>query len=115
LRLRAYSLSDIVQVTDIDVLDRMLEDWDYVVINFSAPAWCVPCRRLAPHYLAAVSKLPGVVFVEVDIDKVNEPFINKYSLMSVPTLKFYSMGEFVSDLKSRTSVPLITEIKELVK
>lgn len=84
-----------------------------VVVDFSAPAWCVPCRRLAPHFMAASQKLPEVKFVEVDIDLA--PAIQeKFGVMTVPFVVAFKNGKVVAEVKSRTTIPLIEEVKKIL-
>lgn len=100
----------IVTVKTQDELHNVLDSHYKVVVDFSAPGWCIPCQRLAPHFLAASEKMSDVVFVEVDIDQ--SPDIQQaYSIQSVPYVVVFKDGNVVSEVKGRTAVALIEEIK----
>jgi thioredoxin 1 len=100
----------IVNVTTENELHELLDSHAKVVVDFSAPGWCVPCQRLAPHFSAASDKMSDVVFVEVDIDKA-EDIRNAYGIQSVPYVVAFKDGNVVSEVKGRTAVALIEEIK----
>lgn len=106
-------MSVVVKVETQEALEKLIEDWNYVVVDFSAPGWCIPCRKLAPHFEKAAQLLPHAVFAEVDIDTITGNVVEDYSIMSVPTLKLYRHGFLVGDLKGRTVNALVTEIEAL--
>ena len=98
-------------VTDTE-LHEVVANNSVVVVDFSAPGWCIPCRRLAPHFASAAQKLSGVKFVEVDIDK-SEDIKTAYDIMSVPYLVAFKGGKVVGEVKSRTAVSLVEEIQAI--
>jgi thioredoxin 1 len=100
----------IVNVTTQDELYNVLDSHAKVVVDFSAPVWCVPCQRLAPHFRAASDKMSDVVFVEVDIDDA-EDIRKTYGIQSVPYVVAFKDGNVVSEVKGRTALTLIEEIK----
>lgn len=81
----------VLEVRTQDEMDRVLQN-EFVVIDFSAPAWCVPCQRLAPHYKKVAEVLTDVVFVHVDIDEAEKALIDEYGVQSVPTVIGYFGG-----------------------
>lgn len=91
-------------------LQAIFDNNPRVVVDFQAPSWCVPCRRLAPHFNAAAQKSPAV-FVEVDIDEALD-IRDAYDVMSVPQVYLFENGEKVREILSRTTLPLIKEIGE---
>jgi thioredoxin 1 len=107
-------LSDVVNITDKDEFDAFLSMAQVpVVVKFTAPSWCVPCQRLAPHYknVANVTPSTQTLFVSVDID--NAPWaVVDYGIQGVPTVKFFVNGLPIADLKERTAVKLLDEIKQ---
>lgn len=65
-----------------------------VVVDFFA-SWCGPCKMLAPVLEKIQEKFEGSLeVIKIDIDKCSE-LANKYNVMSVPTLMFFSGGELV--------------------
>lgn len=103
-------MSNIVEVTELDELWDILKDNSVVVVDFQAPAWCIPCRRFAPHFESAASQ-SDAVFVTVDVD-IAPWAMTDLGIQSVPTVKLYRDGEFVGNLQSRTAVALLNEIRE---
>jgi len=98
-------------VTDAE-LHEVVANNSVVVVDFSAPGWCVPCRRLAPHFESAAQRLAGVKFVEVDIDK-SESIRKAYDIMSVPYLVAFKEGDVVGEVKGRTALALVAEIQAI--
>jgi thioredoxin 1 len=102
-------MSDLVHVTDSNFEAEVLRSELPVLVDFSA-AWCGPCQRLQPILEELATEYAGRVKVaHVDIDQAQST-ASKYSVMSVPTLKFIKSGEIVdqalglmskSDLASR--------------
>lgn len=97
------------QVTTLEELQEVIDTNDTVVVDFSAPGWCVPCRRLAPHFAGAAEKLPDLTFVEVDIDKSPDIRV-AYDIMSVPHLVRFDRGQLVGTVNGRTVVQLTSEL-----
>ena len=100
----------IKQVTTHNDLVTTIEAGGKVVVVFTAPAWCVPCQRLAPHLAKTAENLQGVVFVEVDIDKADPEIAGIFEIMSVPTVLLYKDGIFQSEVEGRTVNALTLEI-----
>ena len=104
-----FTISEVVEVSNLDELNAVLAANDDVVIDFSALAWCVPCQRLKPHYDEAARNLENTVFVYVDADSMDEEFRNVWPVMSVPTVVRVKDG-VKSDVKGRTVVQLLREL-----
>lgn len=81
-----------------------------VVVDFSAPEWCVPCRKFAPHYEKAAANLPDVEFILVDIDR-DDTMPIEFDVQSVPTVRLYRSGESV-DLTERSVVRFTKEVTD---
>lgn len=83
-----------------------------VVVDFTAPAWCQPCKAFAPHYDRAASNTPEIKFLAVDID-LNDWAMVEYGVRGVPTVKLYENGTFLRDIKApQGALPFINDIKE---
>jgi len=72
-----------------------------VILDFYG-TWCMPCKMLAP-IVEKVAKEHNCKLAKVDIDN-NEELVNKFHIVSVPTLKIFKDGQEVN-----TSVGLISE------
>jgi thioredoxin 1 len=94
-------------------LNLHLEENETVVVDFAAPAWCVPCQRLAPHYEAVAEKMDGVKFLSVDIDTADPDLVESYQIKGVPTVLAFKDGELAGAVEARTAPKLVTEISSL--
>lgn len=103
-------MSQVIDVTEQGALEDIIADNETVVVDFQALAWCVPCRRFEPHFVAAAEQAPNVKFVTVDIDKAPWAVV-EYGVQGVPTVKLYRKGEYVKDLKERTVIKLLSELE----
>uniref|UniRef100_A0A8C5RTS5 Protein disulfide-isomerase n=1 Tax=Laticauda laticaudata TaxID=8630 RepID=A0A8C5RTS5_LATLA len=83
--------SDVLELSDGD-FDSGLADRNVALVEFYAP-WCGHCKRLAPEYEAAATRLKGIVpLVKVDCT-ANSETCNKYGVSGYPTLKIFRNGE----------------------
>ena len=66
-----------------------------IVIKFTAPAWCGPCKRMAPEYHKAEDFMKELgstlVFAYLDVD-LNSDIAEKYNITSLPTLVLIKDG-----------------------
>ncbi|KAM9313047.1 protein disulfide-isomerase A3 [Gastrophryne carolinensis] len=83
--------SDVLDLTDDDFEDKV-HDHQMMLVEFFAP-WCGHCKRLAPEYETAATKLKGTVpLAKVDCT-ANSNTCNKYGVSGYPTLKIFRDGE----------------------
>lgn len=103
-------MSKVTHVSSAEELQSILDGHGDVVVDFSAPSWCQPCIRLAPHFEAAAEKAEHIQFVMVDVDELPD-VSNAYGIMSVPTVLRFR-GNEREVVKGRTVVQLMNELKE---
>lgn len=105
------NLSDVVRVDDTIGLAKEIKKGGNVVILFTAPSWCQPCKVFAPHYERAASEVPDTKFLVVDVDDVPDSVVD-YRIVSVPTVMLYQDGEYIRNIKApQGAIPFIRDLE----
>lgn len=65
-------------------------------MDFTA-SWCGPCKMIGPYFEELSGKFPGVVFVKVDVDDL-EDVAAECGISAMPTFHLYSNGVKVQEL-----------------
>lgn len=84
----------VLEINVKEDLDTLINGDTPVVVDFSAPAWCNPCRAFAPHYDMAAGADYGqeVNFVAVDVDKASWA-MSDFGVRGVPNVQMFVNGE----------------------
>ena len=68
-----------------------------VLVDFWA-TWCGPCKVIGPIIEELAAEYQGKVKIgKIDVDE-NSDTASKYSVMSIPALKFFKNGEVVHEI-----------------
>jgi thiol:disulfide interchange protein len=86
------------------------------LVLFTAPAWCVPCRRFEPHWEKAqqAEVLDEFDFIKVDMGATPEDTslhwaTARYHILGVPTVLLFNHGQY-RPVVARAIVPFIKEL-----
>lgn len=100
-------------ITDITTLKEYtdaVEENDHVVMLFSDPSWCGPCRMFDPH-IEKVSEHYGdkVKFLRTTPTSAEPDLADRFTVMSIPAV-FHSNNGEESPIQGRTALAVINEI-----
>ncbi|CAL8375062.1 unnamed protein product [Arctogadus glacialis] len=103
--------SDVLEFTDDDFESR-IGNHDMILIEFFAP-WCGHCKRLAPEFEVAATRLKGIVaLAKVDCTSSNT-VCSKYGVSGYPTLKIFRDGEDAGGYDGpRTADGIVSHLKK---
>jgi thioredoxin 1 len=77
---------------------QIIDNDKLVVIDFSAEAWCNPCRIISPIIDKLSEKyIDKVIIGKINIDN-NTVLATKYSVRGIPTVLFIKNGEVVDKI-----------------
>ncbi|KAF7638195.1 Protein disulfide-isomerase [Meloidogyne graminicola] len=86
--------SDVLVYTDAN-FDKEIKKHDIALVEFYAP-WCGHCKKLAPDYEKAATKLknndPSIILIKVDCT-AEKATCDKFGVGGFPTLKIFRHGE----------------------
>lgn len=67
-----------------------------VIVDFYA-TWCGPCRLISPYFAELSKSYPSVVFVKIDVDKLEE-VAQSLGITAMPTFQVFKAGAKVDEL-----------------
>lgn len=103
----------IYEVTTKDELNAAVETDEPVLLLFTDPSWCQPCRAFEPHFEKAADTLEAVRFVRVTLADADPAIAQDFNVMGVPTT-VAKVGGAWYPVKARTVVTLTNELAALV-
>ena len=81
-----------------------------VVVDYSAE-WCGPCKQIAPKYEEFSEKYGDVIFMHVDIDKLDN-LLDVKDIRAVPSFKFFRNNSFIGIFRGGNAVGLEEAIQK---
>ncbi len=79
-------------------------------MDFTA-SWCGPCKMIGPYFEELAAKYPGVVFVKVDVDDLDDVAAD-CGINAMPTFQLYSNGVKVKEMTGANKESLEALAKE---
>lgn len=102
---------EVVQLTDANFRQEVLEAGSPVLVDFWAP-WCAPCRMVAPVIDQIASEYRGRVKVgKVNVDE-NPETAMAYRIQSIPTLAVFAGGRVVDGVRGAVPKDRLVEMLE---
>ncbi|XP_067266902.1 protein disulfide isomerase family A, member 8 isoform X2 [Chanodichthys erythropterus] len=102
LSLSARGRSDVLELRDAD-FDYLAPEHETLLVKFYAP-WCGHCKKLAPEFESAATRLKGTVtLAKVDCTS-NTETCKHYGVTGYPTLKIFRNGQESSSYDGPRSV-----------
>ena len=104
----ASSQDDDVAVLTEDNAAALLAEHPFVLVEFFAP-WCGHCKKLAPDFAAAATKLApleGVALATCDATK-QTALATQHGVKGYPTLKFFREGKAIDYTGGRREVEIV--------
>ncbi|CAD6184210.1 unnamed protein product [Caenorhabditis auriculariae] len=93
-----YASGDVLEYTDSNFED-LIKQHEVALVKFYAP-WCGHCKRMAPEYDRAATKLlrndPPIALVKVDCT-TEKSVCDKFGVKGFPTLKIFRNGAAAQD------------------
>lgn len=83
---------DVVELTDSNFAELVLESDDLWLVEFFAP-WCGHCKNLAPHWAQAAGELKGKVKLGALDATVHTVMANRYGVRGYPSIKMFPAGK----------------------
>ncbi|XP_076456870.1 protein disulfide-isomerase A6 homolog [Babylonia areolata] len=89
---KAADPADMVELTDSNFEEEVLEHEGMVMVEFYAP-WCGHCKNLAPQWAQAATELKGKVKLCALDATVHTVMSNRYGVRGFPTIKVFPAGK----------------------
>jgi thioredoxin 1 len=95
---------------DSEMINQFIEKYPLSAVDFRAP-WCSPCKIMNPR-MRRLSKIyqGKVAFGRLDTQQYKDS-AQKYKIMSIPSLAFFSHGKKITSI---TGVKSVGEIKDII-
>lgn len=84
----------LIEITDQDFKQEVLDSQQLVLIDFWAP-WCGPCKMLGPILEELAQEMSNVKIVKINIDD-NLEVPSQLGIRSIPTMMLYKGGENIA-------------------
>lgn len=103
-------MSSVVQITDTEFEQEVIQASEPVLVYFWAP-WCGPCRLMAPVIDWASSNYGVLKVVKLEVDP-NPESVARCNVQGVPAILMFKNGEPVESIEGAVSKQRLTDLLE---
>lgn len=115
-------MSEVLEIEDTGQFYDLLDTEKVMVVKFTAPARCAPCRAFRPHFekVAEAAKkddnleFRSVTFVYLNVDDFPDIAMD-YGIMQIPTVLLFRDGKTTNTLVERNAPKFRDEIKTALR
>ena len=86
---------------------------DPVAVVYFSAEWCQPCKQLKPQYARLAMQDDSKTYYVVDVDKIGNEYLDKYSIKSIPQIFVLKSGEEIQKLSGRNYEDLNAELSSI--
>lgn len=88
------------KITEKNFNDEVIKSDQTVLLDFYAE-WCGPCNMLSPTIDEIANENKNIKVYKVNIDEETN-LVNKFNIVSVPTILIFKNGEITSKISGLT-------------
>jgi thioredoxin 1 len=98
----------------LEVTNEMAKTQHGTAVVYFTAEWCVPCRQLKPQFAKAgtIDKVNN--YYIVDVEKIEQEYLDKYSIKSVPQMYAMHDGNISVKLEGKTADEILEEVNNVL-
>lgn len=98
----------------LEITDNMDKVRNGDTIVYFTAEWCVPCKQLKPQYARAGTLDKVNQYYIVDIETIDDSYIDMYNIKSVPQMFIMNNGEIIKKIDSKNSADILNEVNSVL-
>ncbi len=89
---------EVVKVHNIEEFNKLMKDYDKIIVIDFWAIWCGPCMSFAPIFEKLQQEYQKVfIFAKVNVDEL-EAIAQRYMITSIPTTLFVRKGKIIDKI-----------------
>jgi thioredoxin 1 len=97
----------------LEVTDNIEKTFIGKSIVYFTATWCQPCKLIKPQFARAGTIDKENNYYIVDVDNLDQQYLNKYNIMSVPQILVLNYGQEVKRIEGKTSEAILEEVSNV--